>query len=191
MAPKLMLFLVVISVSGSFMVNAETFFDSTKFRALVSDNRALQIGDTVTVLIAERSRATSKAGTDSNSSIEASANANDSVNSVGVGLGYDRGSADGAKTSREGLFSGQISARVVEIDRQGLLQLSGQQKLVINGEAQTITLSGFVRPIDIRANNTVPSTRLSDAEIVLTGEGVVGKGQDPNIISKILSWLGF
>ncbi len=183
-------FVLFTTCSGVNLCVAESFFNSKDFRSFVSDNRAHQIGDTVTVIISERSRAASQAGTDSNSNISANAEANDSVNSVNVGLGFGRDSADGAQTSREGRFTGQIAARVVAVDAQGLLQLNGHQKLIINGESQTISLTGYVRPIDIRADNTVASNRLSEAEIVLTGEGVVDQGQDPNIITKILSWLG-
>ena len=172
-------------------VKAENFFNKNSYRSLVSDNRAIAIGDTVTVLIAERSRASSQAGTKSNTNFDSSIDASDSYSPIDLGVEYNRDSDDGARTSREGLFSGQISARVVSIDKEGLLFLEGKQELVINGEYQTISLSGFVRPIDIKSNNTVTSNRLSDAKIVLSGEGVVDKGQSPNLFTRVFSWLGF
>ena len=34
-----------------------------------------------------------------------------------------------------------------------------------------VKISGIVRPFDIAANNTVPSTKVADATIIYTGEG--------------------
>ena len=51
------------------------------------------------------------------------------------------------------------------------------------------TISGVVRPQDISGINTVLSTQVMDAEIQLTGRGILADTQRPGIIYRLLDWL--
>ncbi|WP_460883123.1 flagellar basal body L-ring protein FlgH [Pseudaeromonas pectinilytica] len=174
----------------SFPVHSESFFNNNQVPSLVADNRAHQIGDTVTVIIVESTQATSQAGTDSDSNFNVNASSNDNVINNKVGVGYRSGNDDKAATSREGHFKGQIAVHVVNIDPQGLLKVQGHQSLVVNGEEQEINVEGYIRSIDIKADNTILSSRISEAKIELNGKGVVSDGQQPNIFSRLLSLIG-
>ncbi|KUI97025.1 flagellar basal body L-ring protein FlgH [Vibrio sp. MEBiC08052] len=170
--------------------HAEDFFQSGGFVSLVSDNRAHQIGDTLTVLIVENTKAASRAGTGSDSKTDISANLLSPEDQKRFGLGYNRGSQGDANTQREGRFKGQIAVKVIDIDPHGLLQVSGEQLLLINGEEQRIALTGLLRPIDVRDDNTVLSSRITDAHIEFDGAGDVNDGQSPGLITRIFNWLG-
>lgn len=179
---------VILCCSCSVM--AEDFFDQGGFVSLVSDNRAHKVGDTLTVLIVESTKAESRAGTGSESNLDLSARFMTTTAMEKAGIGFDRDSGDDANTKREGNFKGQLAVRVVEVDEHGMLKVAGEQVLLINGEEQRIALSGYVRPIDVRDNNTVISNRLTDARIEFNGEGVVNDGQSPGLFTRILSWFG-
>jgi len=180
------------------LLSAESFYDKSSFRPLVADNRAHQIGDNLTVLIVESTQAGTRAGTGSSSAFDSnfdiSAGSYDSVEQSKVGaaagLGYDRDSKDSANTSREGHFSGQLAVRVVDIDEHGMMSVVGMQSLTVNGERQLVRVSGLVRVMDVRADNTVLSTRMSDAQIEFNGKGAVSDGQEPNIFSKFFNIFG-
>jgi len=180
-----------ILLFGSCTAIAENFFDQGGFVSLVSDNRAHKVGDALTVIIVESTKAESRAGTGSETSIDIAANVITTTAREKAGLGYDRDSADDANTKREGKFKGQLSVRVVGVDEHGMLNVTGEQLLLINGEEQRIALTGYIRPIDVRDDNTVLSSRVTDARIVFNGNGVVNDGQSPGVLSRIFSWFGF
>jgi flagellar L-ring protein precursor FlgH len=46
-----------------------------------------------------------------------------------------------------------------------------------------------VRPQDIGTDNTVISTRLSQAKIEMSGQGLLAEKQKPGILTRFLSWL--
>ncbi|WP_411993493.1 flagellar basal body L-ring protein FlgH [Agarivorans sp. DSG3-1] len=188
MSIKVALVLLFFSASGN--VLAEDFFGQGGFSSLVSDNRAHQVGDTLTVLIVESTEAKSRAGSGSETKVDIDASIYTTQTKESAGLGYGRDSIDDANTRREGYFKGQISVRVNSVDEFGMLNISGEQVLLINGEEQRIGLSGVVRPIDVRDDNTVLSSRLTNSRIEFNGNGVVNDGQTPGIISRIFGWFG-
>ena len=71
----------------------------------------------------------------------------------------------------------------------GELLVSGEQFIELNNDSQEIKVSGRVRPLDILANNTVLSTRLADAKISFTGEGLLVNRAKPGVITQIINWL--
>ena len=47
----------------------------------------------------------------------------------------------------------------------------------INNETEIVTFTGIVRPDDIDRNNVVPSTKVADARVMISGAGVVSDKQ--------------
>jgi flagellar L-ring protein precursor FlgH len=68
--------------------------------------------------------------------------------------------------------------------------VTGEQLVEINDETQRIRLEGRVRPQDITENNSVLSSRLSDAKISYVGDGVLAERQKPGWLARLLIWLG-
>jgi flagellar L-ring protein precursor FlgH len=86
-------------------------------------------------------------------------------------------------------MSAQIPARVVRVLDNGSLVIEGRRAIVVNDETQILTISGVVRPEDISAANTVHSSQIADAEIQMTGRGVLSEAQRPGLLYRLLDWL--
>jgi flagellar L-ring protein precursor FlgH len=78
-----------------------------------------------------------------------------------------------------------ISAKVVEVFPNGNLAVEGKREIYVNNEKKEILLQGIVRPRDIASDNSVLSTQVADAKIMLTGIGVVGEKQRPGWLTRI------
>jgi flagellar L-ring protein FlgH len=176
--------------AGLGLVNGESLYSEEAYQSLVSDRKAYKVGDLLTVLVIETARAESRAGTGSEKNTGIRASAMDSISSHEAGLALGVASGGDAVTSRHGFISAQLAVRVISIDESGLLNVSGEQSIVINGEEQKIVISGSLRKEDVNKDNTIISSRLTNAHIEFSGDGVVNDAQDTSIFYKILQWLG-
>jgi flagellar L-ring protein precursor FlgH len=63
----------------------------------------------------------------------------------------------------------------------------------MNNQHQTVIIHGVVRPGDITASNTVPSTAISNLEVELKGRGVISDGVAPpnRWVRLLLKLVGF
>lgn len=83
-------------------------------------------------------------------------------------------------------FVSDMMATVVNVLPSGVLQIAGDQNMVVNGQSQKLHITGFVRPEDIDSSDTVLSSRVADVQGSFEGnfqEKRVG------LIRKILNWL--
>lgn len=163
-------------------------------RSLFADQKANRVGDAVTVLILESTNAVNdaKTATGRKSDISVSANA-----STGTGSGTDISGGFGTgsdfrgegTTSNRGSLKAKIAAHVDTVLSNGNLMITGSRSITINGEEQILKISGVVRPSDIMADNAVYSFNISDAKIVVQGEGSLTSVQEPGLLAKIFHWL--
>lgn len=186
----MIIFLCSICLSA---VQADSLFDESSYRSLVSDNRASKVGQSLTVLIYEQASAASAADTDTNkqSNIGVSGGVfGDSDNKrYGADLGLNSDFSGGGVISRTGNVVASISVTVQEVLSTGELRIAGQQWVNLNDEKQEISVSGVIRPQDISVDNTISSTRLSNAVIDYIGDGLLGERQKPGIITQFFNWL--
>jgi flagellar L-ring protein precursor FlgH len=96
----------------------------------------------------------------------------------------------GGRIERSGQLTAQLTVVIEAIEPNGDLRVKGRQEISVNNETQMLAIEGRVRPGDIGPNNTVPSTRLSDAKISYTGDGLLAEKQKPGVLTRFLSWLG-
>jgi flagellar L-ring protein precursor FlgH len=165
------------------------------------DVRARFPGDLLTIIISEISRGKKDATTEgtSDSSILAKVQAFFGVPQSALGLSginpeqvvqaetqqqYRR---DG-ETAREGTLTASITVRVLAVDGAGNLRVQGDKIINVNNEDQHIVLTGVVRPVDIRPDNSVQSTRVADARIAYYGYGPVGDKQNAPWFYR--GWIG-
>jgi flagellar L-ring protein precursor FlgH len=71
----------------------------------------------------------------------------------------------------------------------GNLLIQGSRTVGLNAEAQTVTLTGTVRPVDIQTGNTVSSQMVAGAKISYSGKGPVGEVQHDGLVRKIFKYL--
>lgn len=167
----------------------QTLVDIENYRPLIADHRAFQVGDVLTVYVAEATKAKSQAATDASSQLALGASLSSPSTDYSAKAGLSGSNGAGAQTTRSGELRTQISVQVVATRMDGALLVEGAQTLLVNRERQHIRLRGLVRPQDIAADNTVWSHRIANAEIELDGVGDVSASQRQSLIYRTLKWL--
>lgn len=167
---------------------------------MFTDRRAMAVGDIVTVVIQE----TSSVSASKESTTDKTSSTQDQINKLlyssmpifergGELPGLDWGSS--SSFSGGGTISDQQSAQTrlsaVVVDRQpnGNLVIEGIRKTVLSNEKNYVILRGLIRPTDIRADNTILSSRLADAEVELIAEGSLTEAQRKGWLSRLHSWI--
>ena len=98
-----------------------------------------------------------------------------------------------SQTSSDSTLSTSLSGRVVDVLPNGFLVVEAERQINMNNQHQTLIIHGVVRPGDITAANTVPSTAVSNLEVELQGKGVISDGVAPpnKLVRLILKITGF
>ena len=168
-----------------------SLYSEAQFQPLTSDRRLHKAGDLVTVVIFENASATSTADTGAHRDAAAGVNIAKPLTTKDFGLSTSNDFTGGGRTQRSGKVLGQLTVSVREVAPNGDLLVAGEQVLDVNGERQVIRLEGRVRPRDISELNTVLSSRVADARISFSGDGVVGDRQRPGWWHQVLTFVGF
>jgi flagellar L-ring protein precursor FlgH len=178
-------------------VNNGSIFQVANYRPLLQDSKPTQVGDTLTVTIQEKSTtsATEQVTESRASSIK---------EAIGAGLqipftpGYLQGvlagtSLDGSgSASQAGKGSNQlatsfvssITVTVIDVLANGNLSVSGEKQVRINGDLESIRLSGVVNPRDIAQDRSVSSLKVADARIEQETKGNNRLYNEPGWLTK-------
>jgi flagellar L-ring protein FlgH len=169
--------------------------------SLVSDNKAREVGDVVTISIVESAKASKEATTKTarTSGLEASwSGVYDALGSQwnvgGKPLGTSHkvdfaNNFDGqGATTRSSAMTAFITARVVHVLPNGNLLVRGSREVRLNNENQFIYLQGIIRPEDVSSSNVVLSTFVAEAVIEMNGQGSVSDKQRPGWVARALDW---
>ncbi len=191
--------LLCVAFVAPFYAWSGSLLEREGYRSLVADQRAYRPGDNLTVLITESATASTTASTTTNKDGTTSGSLFANSNTTGTNP-YTRTFAPsleltedfkgGGKIERAGKLLARITVVVQSVEANGNLRVKGDQEIFVNEEKQRISVEGGVRPQDILTDNTVLSTRLSEAKIELTGQGLLAEKQKPGILTRFLSWLG-
>lgn len=158
--------------------------------SLVSDRKAQNVGDLVTVIIEETASASKNASTSTgrDSSMSASIPNFFGMESNFVGSSVDLNNLVNAQmgnnfagtgtTSRDDTLTASLSTQVIARYPNGQLKIRGGKEVMVNNEVQIIYLTGIVRPVDITSNNTISSDKILNARISYTGQGVISDKQE-------------
>ncbi len=90
---------------------------------------------------------------------------------------------------RQGHVSATLPVRVMQILPSGDLFVEGTKVVMVGDEEHHIYVSGIVRRIDIAEDDSVPSSRIADAEIEYTGRGDISDTQRRGWLSRVASKL--
>ena len=163
-------------------------------RSLFADQKAIRVGDAVTVLVFEESSASndSKSTMSRESAISLSASAKVGAATAPEGA-FSLGSGNSFKGSgnaqSQGSVRAKISARVDSLLPNGNMFISGSRTISVNGEDQIIKISGIIRPSDVQADNSVNSYNISEANILFEGSGMVDRSRSSGWLTKLFHWL--
>jgi flagellar L-ring protein precursor FlgH len=149
---------------------------------------ARNVGDTLTVTLAESTEAEKKATTTAGKSSSAAltgptiAGRPITVNGTPVlegSLGNETSFAGNGAAAQSNKLDGFITVTVAKRFSNGNLLVRGQKWIAINSGREFVRLQGIVRPSDIAPDNTVLSWRVADAYISYGGSGTVANATKP------------
>lgn len=162
---------------------------------LMTDLKALSIGDLVTILISERASASDT----SSHTTSRKSKSDPKINTANMkilgdifgklGIETDNSASGGGTTTHSGALTAQLTARVVDELPNGNLLIEGRREIVINNESQFIKLTGIARIKDIGPGNTIQSTLLSDARISYYGKGPIAEKGKQGVLQKLFDIL--
>jgi flagellar L-ring protein precursor FlgH len=156
-------------------------------RAFFKDQRAKQIGDVLTVVVAianERAQLSAQT-TRSRSSAENGA----LTNFFGIGAVESANPAIGAEADSTFEGSGSVDRSeninirlagvVLQVLPNGNLAIAGRQEVRVNGDLRELQVAGVIRPEDIRSDNTISWDKIAEARISYGGRGTIQDVQQP------------
>lgn len=173
-------------------------------RTFLRDQRAAQVGDLITVLVAiqdqaqlqNRTQATrggsQEMGVPALLGLESAIPRvlPDTVNPARLVGTNSTGTADGTGSVRR---VEQITLRLAAVITQALpngnMVVMGRQEVRVNNEMRELSVQGIVRPQDIGSDNTVRHDRLAEARIAYGGRGSLSDVQQPRLGQQLLDIL--
>jgi flagellar L-ring protein precursor FlgH len=171
----------------------------------LADLKACNVGDIVLVSVAESSQASDQASTqaDRSSGVKVGIASilglrlptfktfNDATvaaeNAIEGTVGNT--SKGTGKTDRQSSFTTYMTTRVIQILPNNNLVIQGSRQMRINNETELVSLSGIVRPEDLDAANAVPSFKVAEARMEITGLGVVSDKQRQGWLTRIIDHI--
>jgi flagellar L-ring protein precursor FlgH len=155
----------------------------------LSDRRDYHLGDIVTVLVDEYTL----------TSLDKEVNATENrQRTLGLGMStptsnksFGINSNNGNQSRNSGLdartnrLTTDMSARVVAIGPNGVMQLKGTKMIKVEESKVNLTLTGWVRVQDVAPDNSIQSYRMADADLDYQAEGPLGKAKS-GIIGRLL-----
>jgi flagellar L-ring protein precursor FlgH len=164
--------------------------------SVFSDDVARNIGDVLTIKIAEGSKVDNKATTDLQKQTAQSSNFNGNLGVGHIlptvpGFTADAQSNNSLKGKAdiqdERSFTDQVTVVVVDLLPNGNLVVTGTRDRDIAGDIQTIEVSGIVRRSDIAYDNTIKSQQVANFRIVTKNAGLSASYSQPGWLGKIIN----
>lgn len=160
-------------------------------RSLIADRRACQVGDIITILVVERSTTSHQASHETEKKLEASGGPGGGVLDFfpELAVSADRTTSGSGSASQTTSLVDRISGKVTGVTPEGNLRIEAQRSTKLNRDELTLTISGLVRPDDVRSDNTVLSTQIADCQMKWSGSGPIPEKQRPGLLSALLTIL--
>jgi flagellar L-ring protein precursor FlgH len=159
---------------------------------LFQDIKAREVGDLLTIVLIENTRAKTNAKTavtkDAGIGMGAPTVFGQSVTYNGKsilqaeveGTRKFGGAGDSAQSNQ---LDGDITVTVVEELGNGNLRVAGEKRVRLNQGDELVQVQGIVRTADIGPDNRITSDRVGEAQIVYGGRGTLAR-------SNAMGWLG-
>ena len=160
-----------------------SIYQTATTRPLFEDRVPRYVGDTMTVVIEEKTSTQNKEETSLSRDSSYTAGTptvnlplfpgviEKKLGGVNVSAGASGSSEGKGEAKSTSVFTGSITVTVVEVLSNGNLIVSGEKQVRVNGEHEFIRLSGVVNPRDIKPGNMLSSTKLADARVELQNQG--------------------
>jgi len=173
--------------------------------AFFKDQRASEVGDILTVVVAIEGETASLASslTRGRTSEEGAGITNflgyetgldqifpdDIVPSDLVNFGSSSDLNGTGAISRAETVNIRLAAVVLQVLPNGNLVIAGRQEVRVNGELRELTVTGVIRPQDVASDNTVEWDKIAEARISYGGRGSVSDMTEPRYGQQIYDIL--
>ena len=169
-----------------------SLFNQDQAQDLYDDTKPRGIGDIVTILLEEKTTAKKNASSDLDKKTDLHMKP---IELGGKPVTYTLSYAMANNNTFEGSTSadqsnsikGSISVEVVDVLSNGNLVIRGEKWLMLNTGEEYIRVSGNIRPDDIDQDNSIASTRISNARIQYSGTGDRQDVQQQNWLSRFFN----
>lgn len=159
--------------------------------SLMSDRRAVRVGDILTVVLDESTQSSKSAGTsfgkESGISIGVPTVLGKAHPDVETSAGANRDFKGSAKSSQQNTLRGSIAVSVHRVLPNGTLQVKGEKALRLNQGDEFIRLTGLVRIDDINRYNQVSSQSVANAKISYAGRGVLNDSNSAGWLTRFFA----
>lgn len=168
-----------------------------------ADQRAMRLGDIVTVKVEEFADAKRGANTTLDRQAEVNAEIQGFLSLMkrlqALDPNFDPAALVSAKTAQKFTGRGEtgrtesvqatVPVTVKQLLPNGNLFVEGHRVILVNNEEHHFYVSGVARPQDIDQANTISSTRLAEVEVEFTGRGVVTEQQRQGWLGQFFQWI--
>lgn len=170
-------------------------------RAFFKDQRAAQVGDIVTILVAMNDTADFKNGTTTSRTggetgslaqffgLQARLPKNITDPSKILDVGSTNNNTGAGEIKRNETVTIRLAGVVTQVLPNGNLVVAARQEVRVNSELRELQVSGVIRPQDIASDNTVHHDRMAEARIAYGGRGQLTDVQTPRYGQQILDIL--
>lgn len=190
------LILLTVPLLGG--LSAESIWlKSSRPDGMFADDRARGIGDIVTIVVQESaSISASKSSSTNKSSEVADAISKVLRTSTGASTGFpssewtnSSGFSGGGSVSDTQSAQSQLSVMVVDRLPNGTLAIEGMRRITMANEINYAVIRGFIRPSDVRVDNTILSSRIADAQVDFIAEGSLTEAQRKGWLNRLQSYV--
>ena len=149
---------------------------------------ARNVGDTLTVVLAESTEAEKSATTTTSKATSAELTGptiagrpitRNGTPLLEASMGNESQFAGNGAATQSNKLDGYITVTVAKRFSNGNLLVRGQKWVAINSGREYVRLQGVVRPSDIAPDNSVVSWKVADAYIAYGGQGTVANASKP------------
>jgi len=164
--------------------------------SLLSDNRAMTVGDVVTIVINEQQQVLNNENVKTEKSSQIAADGatfqpEQQIVDELLPINWDvqRDFEGKANFNKQGSFSTRISASVIDVHPNGNLVVQGRRKVVIDGEEKWMTVSGVVRAFDVDSSNNVASHLVANATVTYKSSGRLAQNTKRGWLDSFLDYV--
>ncbi|RKP45359.1 flagellar basal body L-ring protein FlgH [Pararobbsia silviterrae] len=151
---------------------------------LFEDSRPRNVGDILTIVIAENINATKSSGSSASRAGSETFTPTAMPGIVGGLFNHSATSVTGDNTfqatggaAAQNTFSGTLTVTVTQVLANGNLMVSGEKQMLINQGNEYIRFSGVVNPTTVSGTNTVESYQVADAKIEYSAKGYINEAE--------------
>ena len=161
--------------AGPQSANGAIYQAGIQYRPLFEDRRARQVGDTLVIMLNERTNASKRSNSSAKKNGEVEVGIPPIVFGVPITKRVDMGASSANDFAGKGEaasannFNGTITVTVIEVLPNHYLMVSGEKQLAMTQGTEYIRFSGVVRPETV-INNTVSSIQVADAQHRVQGQ---------------------